>query len=463
MDSPPSDAEHTLTVVAADDAFNTNPENPNDDAIHAIPADFVGDEEDQVSSCAEFASPLPPSPKGWTQLEDVVAAYKQAADVCRHRFTVCFSTSGHHCKKLGNILVVDHAFLYCQCSQPPAGHTGPKAHARSFCPWLVKLKLDKQTMSWGVVSCVADHICQPLPNYSITATGMRMLRTKKDLMSEELTFINEQFDNVGTYPRLIQWNFTNKFPSRKPTSELVSSLRLKHQEEQYGLHSDNVARLQKTLDTHNAQGGVGNVQWDALLQISRLVIMRPDMAPFLKKYGRILICDATHGITMSKFRLFTVVVVDSLLHSVLIAYAFVRTEAAAELSWIFKSLGLDASDVVFISDDNPAARVLCDELSWTHILCQWHYAKNWVKACNKAKISKQEQHHFGDTLFHLMTSVDFKDDADYMQQLNFFCEAVTARASAMENWCSSFINDIKLVAEWWRKGLYTAGTCGDIQ
>ena len=177
----------------------------------------------------------------------------------------------------------------------------------------------------------------------------------------------------------------------------------------------------------------------------------------MKKYGRILICDATHGITMAKFRLFTVVVVDSLLHSTLVAYAFVRTEAAHELSWIFRSLGLQEGDVVFISDDNPAARILCTEFTWTHILCQWHYARNWVKACTKARISKQEQFHFGTTLFDLMTSVDFASEDDFMNQLRNFCDAVVQRSESMRGWAVSFFNDIRLVAEWFRKGLFTAG------
>ena len=421
----------------------------------SIPDNFVGDETVEVERQG-FESPKPP-PKGWTQLEEVVTAYREAADACNHRFIVCCCTSGHVSKKLGSVKVTDYAFLYCKCAKEPPGYNGVKPHDRSFCPWNVKLKFVKHSMTWSVVSSVDQHSCQPLPNYAITATGMHMLRTHHDLTSEELLFIRDQFDNVGTYPRLIQWNFSRKFPNRKPTSELVSSLRLKHQEEQYGLHADNVATLQKTLESHNAKGGVGKVEWDTMMQISRMCVLRPDMVPFLKKYGRILICDATHGITMAKFRLFTVVVVDSLLHSTLVAYAFIRTEASAELDWIFTSLGLKRGDVVFITDDNPAARILCANFNWIHILCQWHYARNWVKACNKARISRNEQFHFGETLFHLMTSVDFNDDEDFSTQLGFFVDAVIARSEHMREWATSFRNDIKLVAEWWRKGLYTAG------
>jgi hypothetical protein len=419
-----------------------------------IPDGFVGDEE-EVEPRAQFASPRPPL-KGWTQLDEVVQAFKEAADACCHRFIICCTTSGHLSKKLGT-KVTDHAFLYCKCSKSPPTFSGPKPHSRSYCPWQVKLKFDKVKLIWSVVSSVDHHICPPRPNYSVTATGMRMLRTKQDLTSAELSFIHDQFDNVGTYPRLIQWNFSRKFTNRKPISGLISSLRLEHHEQQYGLHTDNVIRLKSTLENHKAHGGVGEVEWDAMLQISRLVVMRPEMVPFLKKYGRILICDATHGITMAKFRLFTVVVVDSLLHSTLVAYAFVRTEAAHELTWIFKSLGLERGDVVFISDDNPAARILCAEFNWVHILCQWHYARNWVKACTKARISKQEQFHFGTTLFDLMTSVDFTSEEDFMNQLSRFCDAVVLRSGSMKEWAGSFSNDIKLVAEWFRKGLYTAG------
>ena len=432
----------------------------SDASAHAtgdsIPENFVGDEPAVDRSA--FATPVAPS-HGWCQLEDVVSAYREAANACVHRFNIAFSSSGHVSKKLGSgaSSVVDYAFLYCSCSQQPPGQTGPKPHTKSFCPWNVKLKLDKVSMTWKVASCVDQHHCTPLPDYSVTATGMRMLRRANELTSDEIAFIYDQFDNVGTYPRLIQWNFSRKFPKRKPASDLISTMKLDHQTKQYGLQTDNVARLRANLDEYKSKGGVGSAEWDDQLQISRLVILRPEMVPFLKKYGRVLVCDATHGITMSKFRLFTVVVVDSLLHSVLVAYAFIRTEAAVELSWIFKALGLTAADVVFVSDDNPAARILCAELLWHHILCQWHYAQNWVKACNKAKVSKQDQFQFGEMFYHLMTSVDFKDEEDFKTQLGFFCDALCGSYEHMRNWSDKFCQDIELVAEWARKDLYAAG------
>ena len=431
-----------------------NDASPGSAADRSVPAEFVGDEVGVDRSA--FETPVEP-PQGWCQLEDVVSAYKEAANACVHRFNVAVSSSGHYCKKLGGSSVVDYALLYCSCSKQPPGQTGQKPHSKSFCPWNVRLKLDKVSMTWKVVSFDDKHHCTPLPDYTITATGMRMLRRANELTSEETAFIYDQFDNVGTYPRLIQWNFSRKFHKRKPASDLISAMRIDHQTRQYGLQTDNVARLRQNLDEYKRKGGVGTAEWDEQLQISRLVVLRPEMVPFLKKYGRVLVCDATHGITMSKFRLFTVVVVDSLLHSALVAYAFIRTEAAIELSWICKELGLTEADVVFVSDDNPAARILCEELSWIHILCQWHYAQNWAKACNKAKVSKADQFRFGEVFYHLMTSVDFKDEEDFSNQLRFFCDALCSAYEHMRNWCDKFSQDIELVCEWARKDLYTAG------
>jgi len=421
-----------------------------------VPSNFVGDEECILRS--PFVPPVAPSPKGWCQLDDIVSAYKQAANLCDHRFNIAVSTSAHTSKKLNSILTIDYATLYCSCPKQVPGQSGPKPHAKSFCPWLVKLKLDKDSMTWNVVSYVAEHLCTSLPDFSITATGMRMLRNASELTSEEVAFVHDQIDNVGTYPRLIQWNFSKKFVNRKPTSDVIISMRQAHHAKQYGLQSENVAALQKKLDQYVTDGGVGKVDWDEQLQISRVVIMRPDMVPFLKKYGRVLICDATHGITMSKFRLFTVVVVNSLYHSTMVAYAFIRTEAAVHLEWIFEALHLDPSiKPVFVSDDNPAARVLCNRFQFHHILCQWHYAKNWSKACQKAKLSRVEMHSFGEHLVNLMTTVNFKDDNDFNRQLHYFCQALMERSSDMENWSAKFCDDIKLVAEWWRRSLYTAG------
>ena len=107
----------------------------------SIPESFVGDEAEEVERRG-FESPKPP-PKGWIQLEEVVTAYKEAADACNHRFSVCCSTSGHVSKKLGSVKVTDHAFLYCKCPKEPPGYNGVKPHHRSFCPWNVKLKFHK--------------------------------------------------------------------------------------------------------------------------------------------------------------------------------------------------------------------------------------------------------------------------------------------------------------------------------
>jgi hypothetical protein len=285
-----------------------------------------------------------------------------------------------------------------------------------------------------------------------------MLRQIGDLTANEILMIHDQFENVGTYPRLIQWNFTRKFPNRKPTSDLISSMRIAHEEKQYGLQSDSVKNLQQFINQQETKGGVGKVEWDAQLKISRLIVCRHDMMPYLHKYSRVLICDATHGITMSKFRLFTIVVVDSLLHSTLVAYAIVRSESAEDLCFIFAGLPLkETSNIVFITDDNPAARLVAQHFNFKHILCQWHYAKNWMKKCNEAKMSKQSQYHFGQVFYHLLTSVSFHDHAHFNYQLYNFCDSVCETAPGMDNWCARFKEDCALACEYWRQGLYCAG------
>jgi hypothetical protein len=428
-----------------------------------VPESFVGDEF-ALAPCA-FSAPIPPM-GGWRQLDEVVEAYRCAANRSDHRFKVSYSTSGHYSKKLGKNLV-DHATLYCNCpkeSRMAAECDSAKPQHKTWCPWQVKLRIDKSKMEWLVVSSCNTHTCQALPNLSITATGMHLLRHLSDLTADEVLFIHEQIEHVGTYPRLIQWNFTRRFTLRKPTSELISSMRIAHEEKQYGLQSDSVKRLQDYLAEQEHKGGVGTVEWDKQLKISRLVVCRHDMIPYLEKYSRVLICDATHGITMSKFRLFTIVVVDSLLHSTLVAYGIVRSESAEDLRFIFESLRLtDTSNIVFITDDNPAARLVAAHFSFKHILCQWHYAKNWVKKCNEAKMTKQNQYHFGLTFYHLLTSVTFDDDAHFNYQLNNFCAAVYAACPGMDNWCARFKDDHKLACEYHRQGLYCAGDSPPLQ
>jgi hypothetical protein len=322
------------------------------------------------------------------------------------------------------------------------------------------VKLDKKTGEWDVYGTPdLRHTCTSLPDMSITATGMTLIRQIKDFTADELTFMQQQFDFVGTVPRVIQWNFTKAFPGRKPDSAVVAELRRKYQEDFFGFQAEHVQELVQNLKLMEMNGGIGHIDVDSTLKIARLTIVRPDMMPFLKKYHRVLVCDATHGITMQGFKLFTVVVVDSLLRSALVAYSFIRSESAHDLRSVFEQLGphLVQGRTVFVSDDNPAAGLICDEFGFTHLLCQWHYAKAWVKNCTSCRMSRPDMFSFADAFYDLLRGTNFGSEAEFDQQMKNFQEAVSLRCPPMTAWLTNFQKDKKLVCEYFRKGLYTAG------
>ena len=405
-----------------------------------VPDDFV-EEEHGASSFKAFEIPKGP----WADVNDAVTEFSEAANSCSHRFKCCHYSCAHYVSGQQG-LVQDWKYLYCCCNKAPS-EGAVKHHSKSYCMFDVRLKLDKKAGLWHVHGKPnLNHCCQPLPDLSITATGMRLLRDIKELTPPEVLFIQHQFEFVGVIPRVIQWNFTRAFPNRKPTGNLISRMRVQYQEGVYGFKPEHVEQLMKDLRRFNEEGGIGEISIDTCMKISRLVVVRPDMMPFLKKYSRVLICDATHGITMTGFKLFTVVCVDALLHSALVAYAFVRSEQP--------HLG---QNVVFISDDNPAASLMCHHFGFTHLLCQWHYAKAFVKNCKTNRILKQDFSGFATMFAHLLRGTKFDDDTDFENQMNHFVASVEHRCPAMSNWIKQFQRDRQLVCEYFRKGLFTAG------
>ena len=95
-------------------------------------------------------------------------------------------------------------------------------------------KLYKFENHWDVVKDHAEtsfqHTCSPLPNFTVTATGLVLIREEKDLSQPETEFLNAQFACVGVTPRIIQHNFRNQFRDsrRTPSSTLVVRMRARH-------------------------------------------------------------------------------------------------------------------------------------------------------------------------------------------------------------------------------------------
>ena len=285
-----------------------------------------------------------------------------------------------------------------------------------------------------------------------------MLREVKDLTADEVQFIQHQFEFVGVIPRVIQWNFSRAFKNRKPSGQLLSKMRQRYQEGVYGFQPEHVEHFLDEMKRFTEEGGIGQVTIDQQMRISRLLVVRPDIMPFLKKYSRVLICDATHGITMTGFKLFTVVCVDALFHSALVAYAFVKSESAEDLIRIFDELRLHLEDnVVFISDDNPAASLMCTEFGFVHLLCQWHYAKAFVKNCKTNRMSKEDFSAFAVHFSDLLRGTKFADDSDFDNQMRNFVDAVETQCPAMRHWCKDFAKDRHLMCEHFRRDFYTAG------
>ena len=215
-----------------------------------------------------FSTPVGP----WESFADMVEEWVTASNVCSHRFKLCHSTSAHHCvgyaAKLGlqSDLVVDYGFFYCSCTEQ--GTAQAKPHAKSWCPFKVMFKLNKTDNNWMLCKDHSDttlvHTCSALPNHTVTATGLMLIREEKDLAPDEREFLQGQFAS-SMPPAAIQQNFRNNFrkSNRLPHNDLLYSMRKHYSDAVYGLDSqDTVKRMLADLDTFKDRGGVGTYEHD---------------------------------------------------------------------------------------------------------------------------------------------------------------------------------------------------------
>ena len=188
-----------------------------------------------------------------------------------------------------------------------------------------------------------------------------------------------------------------------------------------------------------------------------MVVLRPELRPYLNKYGRVLIVDATHGISVTGFKLFTIVVVDSLFKSILVAYAFIRSESFENLDFIAQELGIQQDKITVISDDNEATKLLASTHGWLHFLCQWHYAACYIRTLKSKGVRHSDAASFNATFFDLLQSTSFDSPDDHARQLRFFVDAFSQRYPAMRTWLEAFVVDAPIVCEYHRRGVFTAG------
>jgi hypothetical protein len=214
------------------------------------------------------------APQGpWPTFTDMVDAWQAAANLCSHRFKLCYSTCAHRCvsyaKKQGldSEMVTDYGYFYCSCTAQ--GAVAAKPHLKSWCPFKIMFKLFKLENHWDVVKDHAEtsfqHTCSPLPNFTVTATGLVLIREEKDLSQPETEFLNAQFACVGVTPRIIQHNFRNQFRDsrRTPSSTLVVRMRARHATSVLGVDGpDTVKKILADLDGFQSRGGVGTYEHD---------------------------------------------------------------------------------------------------------------------------------------------------------------------------------------------------------
>ena len=188
-----------------------------------------------------------------------------------------------------------------------------------------------------------------------------------------------------------------------------------------------------------------------------MVVLRHELAEYWKKYRRVLLVDATHGISITGFKLFTVVVIDSLHKSVLVAYAFIRSESFINLNFVAEALGINAERITVISDDSEGTRLLASTHGWTHFLCQWHYVSNYIRTVKTKGVKHSAAAQYHEIFYRLLSGTDFESKEDFDHQLTEFVISFKSEYPAMTTWLNRFVADTEMVCEFFRYGIFTAG------
>jgi hypothetical protein len=145
-----------------------------------------------------------------------------------------------------------------------------------------------------------------------------------------------------------------------------------------------------------------------------------------------------------------------LFKSVLVAYAFVRSESFDNLNFIATELGIASERITIISDDCDATRLLARTHGWEHFLCQWHYAANYVKHMKRCGVNFNVAKFFNDNFFRLLKGIDFDSSDAFTHCFEVFCDALVDTYPGMTSWVSHFRNDKSMVCEIFRK-VFVAG------
>ena len=114
---------------------------------------------------------------------------------------------------------------------------------------------------------------------------------------------------------------------------------------------------------------------------------------------------------------------DSLYLSVLVAYAFIRSESFVNLNFIAEALGITMEKITVISDDNEAMRLLARTYGWLHLLCQWHYAAAYIRNQRRFGVRHADCNSFNNAFFRLLQSTDFESAEAFGHELNLFIDA----------------------------------------
>jgi hypothetical protein len=253
---------------------------------------------------------------------------------------------------------------------------------KTGCKWLIRIKRDPSSGKWAVLpesKNTHNHVLlpqdAPFPSYRVIPKEARehilrmdMLGTKvKDMVKELPTLVPGM--NVVVNGEMIR-KFLLSDARNKP--QLPQAEQLREYFKQYAKDDKHFKR--KFLVEAGVMKGAA---W-----------MTGEQQALWRKYGDVVVFDATYKTNMLRMPLSLFVGMDGRGRSVILACALTHDEKTSTFGWLFDTIleftGNRAPQILITDQDDAMASACATVFTATqHRLCAWHLAKNFVK--NMAK------------------------------------------------------------------------------
>ena len=267
--------------------------------------------------------------------------------------------------------------LYCY---QPFNDLTKNKWARTSCSLYVKYEFRKDQKYHITGHDLSHNHNAVLVQSAVGVSGMIHIRTAEALSAEQYRMVSAWVAG-GISTKMIRFKFREEYskPPHDVARRVIRKLRTAHKAMADPHQMD---RLVQFLADWQAAGGVGIVK-HVNMRISTIVMQHPLIRKVAKVFGRVTTLDGTHNTTRYEgATLIDAATQDSFGKTVYIGCQYSEAESENAITSMMDALGLADIVETVISDNSKAAAayIAAAERIIHHVLCFWHYRKNFSQS-----------------------------------------------------------------------------------